>query len=236
MRRLTEAWFEFNGIRSSDRHVIMMDIPKRPIPAEQGDKMEIDGRSGFLWKSRKQAKRPIVISVQCSTADGWTPDELTGWLQGAGMLRFSDEPDRAYKARVSEEFSRESMFFGFDRQVFTVPFDCQPFRYFYPEPAAEVLTGAKVVTNPGTAHSQPRITIEGSGDMVVNIGEYTIETSGAGIIVDSEEMNCYELNGVTLANQRVIMDEYPVIPAGGAVVSWAGGVTRVTIEGRWRSA
>lgn len=237
MRRLTDAWFEFNGVRCDQRHVRLMDIPKRPIPAEQGEMIQIDGRSGFLWKSKRQARNPIVISVECSTLDGWTADELSGWLQGEGLLRFSDEPNWAYRARVCEEFARDSMFFGFDRQVFTVPFDCQPHRYVYPASVVETTT-FKVVSNPGTARSLPRITVEGGGDretMIVYIGDCTIEIVGGGLIIDSEMMECVEFDGVTLAGQRVRMNEFPEIPPGEILVSWSGSVSKVTIEGRWRS-
>lgn len=236
MKQLTEAWFEFAGVNCADRHVRIMAMPKRPVPAHQGEKIRINGRDGYLWRSSRGAREDITINVECSTMDGYTADELSGWLQDGGLLRFSDEPDRAYRARVTDEFARESMFLRFDKQRFTVPFSCQPYRYIYPAAEPEVLTAAQVLYNPGTAYSQPRITVEGSGDMIVYVGEYMIAATGAGFIVDSETMDCYELDGVTLANSRVSMDEYPVILPGGAVISWAGGVTKVTIEGRWRSA
>lgn len=235
MRHLTEAWFEFNGVRCDTVNVRLMDLPKRPIPAKQGEMIKIDGRSGYLWQSKRGAYEPITIEVECSTLDGFSAEMLGDWLDGENWLRFSDEPDRAYKGRVVAEFLRNAMFFGFDRQVITIPFECQPFRYIYPAAEPETLTRANVVNNPGTAHSEPRITINGSGELVVYVGEYMIGATGAGVIVDSETMDCYELDGVTLANGRVTMDEYPVIPPGGAVVSWAGGVTSVTIDGRWRS-
>ena len=235
MKRLTEGWFEFNGVHCESMGVRLMDIPKRPLPAKQGRMLEIDGRSGYLWQPRRGAYKPITINVECSTLDGFSADALGGWLAEGGLLRFSDEADRAYRARVTEEFLRSSMFFGFDREVFTVPFVCQPFRYISPAAEPETLTSAKVISNPGTAHSQPRITIEGSGDMTVFIGDYMIGVTGGSVIVDSEEMNCYETDGVTLANGRVTMEDYPLIPPGGAVISWIGGVTSVTINGRWRS-
>lgn len=235
MKRLTEGWFEFNGMHCESMGVRLMDIPKRPMPAKQGNVLEIDGRNGYLWQSRRNAYKPITINVECSTLDGFSADALGKWLAEGGLLRFSDEPDRAYRARVTDEFLRSSMFFGFDRQAFTIPFICQPFRYIYPAAEPETLKGAKIISNPGTAYSEPRITIEGAGDMVVYVGEYMISATGAGFIVDSETMDCYELDGVTLANSRVTMEEFPIIPPGGAVVSWAGGVTSVTIEGRWRS-
>ena len=235
MRQYTEAWFEFNGVRCDTVNVRLMDLPRRPIPAKQGEIIKIDGRSGYLWQSKRDAYEPITIEVECSTLDGFTVDMLNDWLTGSGWLRFSDEPDRAYKGRGVGEFLRSAMFFGFDRQIFTIPFECQPFRYIYPEAALKMFTKAGVISNPGTAYSEPRITIRGSGELVVYVGEYMIGATGAGFIVDSDTMDCYELDGVTLANGRVTLDEFPVIPPGGAAISWAGGVTSVTIDGRWRS-
>lgn len=235
MRQYTEAWFEFNGVRCDAVNVRLMDLPKRPIPAKQGEMIKIDGRSGYLWQGKRDAYEPITIEVECSTLDGFTVDMLNDWLTGSGWLRFSDEPDRAYKGRVVGEFLRNAMFFGFDRQVFTIPLECQPFRYIYPESALKMFNKAGVISNPGTAYSEPRITIRGSGELVVYVGEYMIGATGAGFIVDSDTMDCYELDGVTLANGRVTLDEFPVIPPGGAAISWAGGVTSVTIDGRWRS-
>lgn len=236
MKQYTEAWFEFGGVRCDSVNVRLMDLPKRPIPAKQGEMIKIDGRSGYLWKDKRGAYEPIAISVECSTEDGFAPDMLGNWLTGERWLRFSDEPDRAYRGRVVSEFLRSAMFFGFDKQVFTIPFECQPFRYIYPAAEPEVLTSPRVISNLGTAYSQPRITIEGSGEMTVAVGEYLIGVTGGSVIVDSEVPDCYELDGVTLANLRVTMEEFPVIPPDGSAVSWSGGVTKVTIDGRWRGA
>ncbi len=234
MKRLTEAWFEFGGVRCDEKHIRLMAMPKRPIPAHQGEKIEVPGRDGFLWKSNRSARSGMEIAVECSTLEGFSPDELAAWLRGDGLLRFSDEPDRAYRAHVIEEFVRESMFLRFDRQRFTVQFSCQPHRYIYPAADAETLTAPGVIENPGNTWSLPRITVEGSGDMTVYVGAYQIDISGGSVIVDSEMMDCFEPDGITLANHRVTMDEFPRLLPMGNAVSWTGDVTKVTVEGRWR--
>lgn len=234
MKQLTAAWFEFNDVRSDSRHVRLMAMPRRPIAAEQGEQIEIPGRDGYLWSERRDARRPIVIPVECTTTDGYSPQRTAAWLSGSGLLRFSDEPNRAYRARVIDEYVRESMFLRFDAQKFTVNFACQPHRYFYPEYSAERLYSPGVIANPGTADSLPRITIVGSGDMNVYIGGYLIDVSGGSVIVDSELMDCFGLDGVTLANGRVKMDEFPMLLPGGNAVSWSGNVSEIIIDGRWR--
>lgn len=234
MRRLTDAWFEFNGVRCGDKHVRLMAMPKRPIPAERGEAQETPGMDGDLWKSERGARLPIAVSVECETTDGWSADELAAWLQGSGLLRFSDEPDRAYRARVTAGFDRDNKYLSFDTQIFTVRFDCQPHRYLYPAAEPTVMNAAGTVYNPGTAKSLPRLTIEGTGDMTVWIGGQQIDVTGGSVIIDSELMDCFDADGMTLANRRVTLDEFPQMAVGANDVSWSGSVTRVTIEGRWR--
>jgi phage-related protein len=234
MRRLTEAWFEFAGVKSSDMHVRLMQMPRRHIPGVKGEQLELPGRDGYLWQGENGARLPISIAVECSTEDGYTPEGATAWLQGEGLLRFSDEPGVAYLARIIREYARENMFLRFDRQRFSVQFECQPYRYAYPEAVAVALTEDGYVYNPGTAASLPRITIEGSGEMSVLIGAQQIDVDGGTVVIDSELMDCFDADGVTLANHRVTMQEFPRLQPGNSWMSMTGA-DRVMIEGRWRS-
>ncbi len=234
MKRLTEAWFEFAGTRSDRMGVRLLAMPKRPHAAEKGELLTVPGRSGYLWMSEGGARETIDISAECESMDGYNADAVSAWLSGDGLLIFSDEPNRAYRARVIDEYTRESRFLHFDAQKFGVVFTCQPHRYLYP--AADIIkfTAAGYATNPGTAASSPRIVITGSGDMTVNVGAYQIDISGGSIIVDSEMQDCFDTDGITLANNRVSMEEFPVLNPGANRISWSGGVTNVAIEGRWR--
>lgn len=233
MRRLTEAWFEFNNARSDDMHARLMAMPKRPIAGARGEMIEVPGGDGYLWMGERGARLPIFIDVKFETADGWSADELGEWLQGGGLLRFSDEPDRAYRARIVRAIDRENRFLSFDRQIFTVRFECQPHRYLYPEADPVVLETSKAVRNPGTADSQPRITVNGSGDMRVFVNGQTIGISGGSVIIDTQLKNCFAIDGVAMANHRVTMDEYPVLKPGFNQIGLYGP-TSVIVDGRWR--
>lgn len=234
MKRLTEAWIEFNGVRNTAKYTRLLAMPKRPIAAKRGEQIEVPGRDGFLWQDENETRKPIEISVELETESGCTPDLMAEWLNGSGWLRFSDEPARAYKAHVVNEFYRENVFLRFDRQQYSIRFLCQPHRYIYPAAAAVALTATGSISNPGTASSSPKITIEGTGDMVVLIGSYRVDISGGGLIVDSEKKDCFELDGATLANSRVTMDEFPLLVPGANTISWTGSVSKITIDGRWR--
>ena len=234
MRRLTEAWFEFAGVRSDEIGVRLLAMPKRPQAAEKGERLMIPGRSGYLWMSEAGAREAVELRIECVSDDAYNADAVAEWLSGEGLLVFSDEPNRAYQARVVDEFARESRFLHFDAQRFTVPFLCQPHRYLYPAAASIKLTAKGSVSNPGTAESLPRIKIAGSGNLTVNIGAYQVDVSGGTVIIDSEKMDCFASDGITLANSRVSMDEFPRLAPGANNISWSGNVSSVTIDGRWR--
>ena len=236
MRRLTEAWFEFKGVRSDSMSVRLMAMPERPKAARKGRKISVPGRDGDLWQGENDAREGISIRVECTTKDGYSAAEINKWLDGEGILRFSDEPNRAYRAQINEEWRRKNRFLSFDEQVFTVVFDCEPHRYIYPEPIDVIAENGGIIENPGTAYSLPRITIAGEGDMSVMIAGQRIDVLAGSVIIDSELAICYESDGnyINPVDYRVIMDDFPRIPPGISTVTWTGNVSSVTVEGRWR--
>ena len=40
MKYFDQAWFEFGGVRCEEMHLRLMAMPKRPVPAKQGEKIE----------------------------------------------------------------------------------------------------------------------------------------------------------------------------------------------------
>lgn len=236
MRRLTEAWFEFDGVKSTDRGVILRAMPRRPIPAERGQRTTVPGRSGWIWIGENGAYDAIKISVECESAAGYTSEKTAAWLKGrTGLLRFSDEQNSAYRARCIASFARENKFLSFDTQLFTVEFDCQPYRYVYPAPPAVTLTEAGSIVNAGTAESLPRIAITATGDYTMTVNGYEIEIAGGSAVIDSALEDCFEADGVTLANSRVTMSAFPRLKSGENAISWTGSVSSVSIERRSRS-
>lgn len=234
MKRLTDAWFEFNGVSSKNMGVKLLAMPKRPVPAEKGEILTIPGRDGFLWASERAARESITINVECVSSAKFDKNAVIKWLSGAGDLVFSDDKAKAYRARVIAEYATENQFLHFDAQRFTVPFDCQPYRYAYPAPSAVKMTSAGILVNPGTADSLPRIVISGKGDITVNINEHIIDVTGGSVIIDCESMDCLSTDGGELANNRVTMTDFPRLVPGDNAISWIGDVNYVSFRGRWR--
>ena len=238
MKKLESVWFEFAGARNTDKGVRLLSLPVRYHPAERGKLVEVPGRDGYLWAA-DGAFNNVLTRVQCQTTDDADMAVVDAWLRGAGELRFSDDPERFYRARVVKEFSRSAAVNRFMNQAFTVTFDCQPFLYHRSVDDIPLDGNPDTVTNPGTYKSAPRLTIEGTGDAVLTIGTQILEVTdlAGGVIVDSESCECFDLTETALRNDRVtLMDDcFPVLQPGANIISWTGdGVTKVTVAPRWR--
>ena len=233
MQRLGEAWFAYNGKQCAQMGLRLLRMPVRRAAERLGERAQALGRDGYLWMDGG-AYAPVEIEAECMTADGADLRAAREWLMSAGEaeLLFSDEPDRAYLARAAA-FEAENELDCYERKRVAVRFICQPHRYLYPAAADIVLTAGGTVVNPGTATSEPRISVEATGDFILYVNGTAIE-AGASVIVDSLLRDCLETDGVTLANGRVIMADFPVLSPGQNAVSWTGAVTKVTITPRWR--
>ena len=238
MKKLESVWFEFAGACNTDKGVRLLSLPVRYHPAERGEFIQVPGRDGSLWAG-EDAFDDVTVRVQCQTADDADMAVVDAWLRGAGELRFSDDPERFYRARVVKEFSRSAAMNRFVNQAFTVTFDCQPFLYHRGVEDITLDGNPDTVTNPGTYKSAPRIKIEGTGNVVLTIGTQIVEVENLedGIIIDSELGDCFNLTETALLNHKVTLmdDEFPTLAPGANIISWTGaGVTGISITPRWR--
>lgn len=234
MKQLKEAWFEFAGVRSDSMGVEMLSRPKRTQGDADGTNHAVSGRAGRIWVGSGGCGNGSA-EVTCMVPSG-DMDAVLAWLCGAGELRFSDEPDRMYRARITHGIARTQPFSRLAGQQFTVRFDLQPYRYLYPAAEKLVLTQPGLIHNPGTAAAQPKLIIEATGDVTVAVNnmEMTFEALEDGIVVDCEAMECLDLGETMLLNAQAQMNEFPQLPAGTSTVAWRGNVTCITVIPRWR--
>lgn len=253
MKRLTEAWFEFKGLRSDEMGIWIKQMPVRSLPGRNITRKTVSGRDGTLAYGDATYK-DVTIRLECDARDETKLPSILAWLTGDGMLRFSDEPDFAYYASVDKEYSRSSMQARLSGQRFTITWTCHPFRYQYPDADDIIITSNNTTfNNPGTAPSLPRIEIRGSGDFAVTIGMQTVYFSNvegnkneeSGIIVDSELGDALTLDESLLANDKMDGPLFKIQP-GYNVIGWATGgydadgnitsgiITAVIITPRWR--
>ena len=247
MKRLTEAWFEFKGLRSDEMGIWIKQMPVRSLPGRNISRKAVAGRHGTLTYGDATYK-DVSVRLECDVRDETKLPAILAWLTGDGLLRFSDEPGFAYEASVDKEYSRSSIQPKLSGQRFTITWVCQPFRRMYPEAEDLTITRDTTFENPGTAPSLPRVEIRGSGTFSLTIGMQTVyftDVQGGGIIVDSEIGDALNLEGNELANEYMDGPLFKIQP-GYNGISWlegsmdengntiSGNVTAVIITPRWR--
>lgn len=236
------AWFKFRGVKNTDMNVQMLSMPIRPHPARKGELIDVPARDGKLFIDEYTYDR-ILVTLQCVAIDNDNIDAISAWLSGDGDLVFGDEPDRAYKARITKEFSRANKMPRLRGQEFTLVFDCEPFRYesIPSEPIVIARTGT-IITNPGTLESLPLIQINGSGSQTLMIGSSTMLFDGLEnekpMYVDCDAKIVYTGTAsgpspMVLATQNATGD-WMIIEPGQQIVAFTDGITSVTITPRWR--
>lgn len=238
MRRLTEGWFSFAGIRCDSMGLRLLEMPERKKAQAAGSHLTAAGRDGDVWDG-DDAYDAWNMIVRCETTDDYDDIAARAWLDGPGELVFSDAPGLAYDAAVVDTVDFVPKTTLFDTQTVTLPFHVQPLRRMIPEALPFTVTNGQMFTNPGSARSLPRITIVGSGEFSVTIGQQTMFFHDVedGVIIDSKLGDALTLDSALLANDNVSGALFKIQP-GTNIVSWlpglSGSVSSVTIEPRWR--
>ena len=228
--------------------VRLMDVHLFSRGEARGSQKTVAGRSGCVWIG-DGASDSFDIKRVCR-APASRLREISAWLSGEGQLRFSQEEDAMYDARVVKGIEYKRTVPGEDPHFeFAVTFSCQPFPRVWPEASPIQITksGTELKTQ-GTAPALPRIEIVGSGDFSLTIGKQMMifKNVDGGIIVDSELGDALTANGALLANDCIDGELFQIQP-GLNVVSWIlggtdeegegntpGSIEKVTITPRWR--
>ena len=241
MRIITpeQAWFSFNGVRSTAMGVRMAGQLTFTSPAARGREEDVYGRDGKLWIPEGAFER-VTGSVKLVCADDADLSAVSAWLSGEGELIRGTEPNYAYKARITKSAKRQPHMLRDMNEEWTQEFSCEPFKYLA-TPADDItLTSAsESIANPGNVASAPLLCVSLTAEGALTIGADTMSFSGfeeaLDLYVDCDAKICYMLTeGVmTLANQYAGGDWFHLEP-GVSAVSLEGGVESVAVTPRWR--
>lgn len=244
------AWFSFKGRKNTDADldVQMISMPTRPHPARKGDLIDVPGRDGKLFVDEGAYDR-IVVSLRCVARDNANIDVVNAWLTGEGDLIFGDEPDRAYHARITKEFSRSNKQPRLRGQEFSISFDCEPYRY-KADPSADVLAFTNSASStpytfesPGTVDALPLIKVEGSGEGTLMVNDVTLifDSITAPVYVDSDAKIAFTGEGtaespyvLATMNVQSVTGEWPRLKPGYNTLTLMDGIAAVSITPRWR--
>ena len=117
-----------------------------------------------------------------------------------------------------------------NHRTFAAVFRCKPFRYVYPAPASTVLVNGGSLVNPGNVDAEPVITLTGSGDVTLTIGDKSVDialpSTATTIIIDVPAGFAYSADGTVNMTGLLSIDDWPLtIPPGTSAVAWTGTVS-----------
>lgn len=226
------GWFRFKGKNSKEYGILISSVPQRVRPARRVEEIEIPGRSGNLTQD-EETYDAYVISMECSTRGSDRLDEIIAWLNGAGELILSTEPDKVYQASIYNKISIEDQIYLYNS--FLLQFKMQPFKYSINAASETIdLTAPTMVVNRGTVYAEPVITVYGTGDITLTINgtDFPLYGVNGSITIDSEMMEVYK--GGISQNSKYGGDAFPRLEVGENTISWIGNVEKVVIEPNWR--
>lgn len=224
-----EYWFEWNGVKSTEYGVYVDTPPPITMPIERVSYTNIPGRSGALTTTEgEDVYEDLILTVQCVMKDGTRIPEIMKWLKGNGKVAFANRKGGFYYGRVNNLIPFEKIMRGRENRAFPIIFRCKPFWYVSDEQEI-ALTAAGSVENLGSVYAEPMITVYGSGDGTLMVGDTLIELTklSGSIIIDSELQEAYSADEGL--NDRMTGD-FPRLAVGLNGISWTGGITGVTVK------
>lgn len=166
---------------------------------------------------------PKLIDISTIIEKFQPKDNVIEFGYQLGSFFYADFVDASYSPNGPHAWALE------------VKLEMQPFRY-QKNVQDVVLTGNGTVTNTGTVYSEPVITLEGSGDVSLTIGQQTMYLTldtKATIVCQHKRQNVYDKNG-NIKNTLRKRGPFFEIPVGRSGVSVSGNIRKITIKGYWR--
>jgi len=223
----------FKGTTASSKSVTVLKYPEIVKPTLRVETVKVPGRDGELTLSGTPSYEAMVLECECMVPSVDKISAAAAWLTGRGDLVLGNDPDYAYDAQVIDEIRFEKILRGHAHRRFTVPFLCQPLKKkATTEPNIE-LTAPGTVVNIGHVPSRPLIKIEGSGNVVLAVGAYSLSITdiSTSILIDSD---LGMATAGTVNESYKVSGAWPLLVVGNNAVSWTGTVSKVTITPRWR--
>ncbi len=237
-------WFEWNGVKCTALGIHVLEQPAITLPSERVTFTEVLGRSGALATLEgEDVYDDLTLTATCYIANPARIPEIASFLRGEGAVTFANRLGGFYYARIINQIPFEKILRGNPQCTFAVNFRCKPF--WYKEGVEDLFFTEKsnVLTNPGTVHSQPKITVYGSGDFALTVAGQIMRLTNIeeGIILDTELQDALNLEGSQLLNDRVSGD-FLTLPPGESVLAWLtfegnerpGSVSKIIVSPRWR--
>ena len=249
---MREAWFLWRGEASWARGLRVTACP--PLTRAPGGvpRVRIPGRSGCLFLREDPVYEEQTLTLGLVIPPPGTAEAALCWLRGRGTLVLSVRPDRALTAEAAAVTLFPLADGGWEG---TAGFLVQPLKAQYPpEEATEIDTGGAEgstdITHQGDVPARPLYILEGTGDLILDVGDAAedgngsrivvhLDETGDGCVIDTDAGTVTNLDGTEslTASTELFYNGFRGLwlPVGDdTTVAWGENVTKVTVSPRWR--
>lgn len=234
MNSLRSSIVYINGIDTVEKDIRPKSRAAIPSPEQYIETIEIKGRHGSLTK--KNGFRDIVYPLEFYINDNVSFKgafrKAKIFLFQAKTLSFSDDIEVFYKVKSIQIQTAENIIEKYG--MFTVNFSLAPFQF--ENNSIQTITDRTVIDNDGY-QSEPYIKayVSGTGKIIINDKEVTIQNVSGYIEIDSELMNAYRRddNFIVNMNNHMIGD-FPVLKHGENIIEFSGDITALEIDTRFK--
>jgi predicted phage tail component-like protein len=226
------SYFIFKEIHSDDM-VRVENLPPIVKPPKRYNIKEIDGNNniGITVNGYKAYEKAIKIWFKEDNVQDKLL-QVMDWLDGAGELILSNEPDKYYNAFILDQIDYER---AIRYRTATVKFLVQPYKYALYEEE----TTSRTVINQGNTNCLPLLKITGNGQIAVRINGVqacNLLMVNQSIVLDGEEQEAYKETKANLQN-RIMIGKFPELIPGINEISFSGLGTvtdvKTLVRSRW---
>lgn len=223
---------KFGNIDFSGNGAYIWGAGQFSAPSRSVDMIEVPGRNGDLLVDNGNYNNIIgTYSVAIMGDVAKNTDRLKYLLYSQkGYQRLYDSDLKGFH-RVAA-FNSGFDLMEIDAGVVKLTFDCKPFKYSILGEKTIIFNDEGKLFNKYFEPAKPIITVFGSGQGNVYIGNQTITISNIDeyVTIDAEMQDAFK--GLENKNATVSTADVVLAP-GNSLVSFSGGVTKVEIKPRW---
>jgi predicted phage tail component-like protein len=229
-------YFKFNGIKSTDKDIVLIDYRPIFLPANDRRFVQIPGRDGSIQVGT-DAKKDVILDCNVAILGENEEDILNRvclantWLAERGKLEFWDMPGKYYMGEVIGEISMESQIAW---NTFGLQFRCEPVKYG--QEVTQALDGAARINRGYKTKGVINLAVVADTNYIqvrlVNSGEfvYVKHNFVAGDEVEiSLERSFVKKNGHLINEDVYLESDYFFIPPGDFQITVEPAETTATI-------
>jgi len=231
-------YFTYDGTPSTDFNMYISGDATYGSPERDVEHIEIPGRNGTLTLDNGRFKN-IVVSYHCYINKDFSTqiEELRSFLLSDYSYRRLEDTYHPNEYRMAKYYSSidiSSVSYMKTQGEFTLSFDCMPQRFLKSGEEEQTFSESSTITNPTRFVALPEITVYGSENGTITIGNYEMEITAIkdGMILDCTNQDAKSSDGTTNLNAYVF-GKFPKIESGEQTITISGGVTSITIKPNW---